>query len=109
MSKEEDEISNDNFDQKVLKSALPVLIDFWAPWCGPCRMVGPVVDEIKKQYEGKIKVFKVNTDELPDIASKYGIRSIPTLMIFNDGKKVDMLVGALPYKILEKAVIDQLA
>lgn len=89
-------VTDDNFEQEVIGSAVPVLVDFWAPWCGPCRMVAPVVDEIAEQYEGKIKVVKVNTDDNPSVASKYGIRSIPTLMIFKGGQRVDMVVGAVP-------------
>ncbi|OCR02237.1 thioredoxin [Oscillatoriales cyanobacterium USR001] len=90
------QVTDSTFEQEVLKSEVPVLVDFWAPWCGPCRMVAPVVDEIAQQYEGQVKVVKVNTDENPNVASNYGIRSIPTLMIFKAGQKVDMVVGAVP-------------
>ncbi|MCC5657371.1 MULTISPECIES: thioredoxin [unclassified Nostoc] len=90
------QVTDSSFKQEVLDSEVPVLVDFWAPWCGPCRMVAPVVDEISEQYKGQIKVVKVNTDENPQVASQYGIRSIPTLMIFKDGQKVDMVVGAVP-------------
>jgi len=89
-------VTDSSFKVEVLDSDVPVLVDFLAPWCGPCRMVAPVVEEIATQYEEKIKVVKVNTDENPEIASKYGIRSIPTLMIFKGGDKVDMVVGAVP-------------
>jgi thioredoxin 1 len=90
------QVTDSTFKQEVIDSDVLVLVDFWAPWCGPCRMVAPVVDEIAQQYEGQVKVVKVNTDENPQTASQYGIRSIPTLMIFKDGARVDMVVGAVP-------------
>jgi thioredoxin 1 len=90
------QVTDSTFKQEVLESDVPVLVDFWAPWCGPCRMVAPVVDEIAEQYSGQIKVVKVNTDDNPSVASQYGIRSIPTLMIFKGGQRVDMVVGAVP-------------
>ena len=89
-------VTDESFDNEVLQSEVPVLVDFWAPWCGPCRMVAPVVDEIATQYTGQVKVVKINTDENPNVASKYGIRSIPTLMIFKGGQRVDLVVGAVP-------------
>ena len=90
------DVADASFEAEVLNHDLPVLVDFWAPWCGPCRMVAPVVQEIAEQYEGKIKVVKMNTDENPKVASEYGIRSIPTLMVFKGGQKVDVVVGAVP-------------
>ncbi|MBE9118696.1 thioredoxin [Lusitaniella coriacea LEGE 07157] len=90
------QVTDASFKEEVLESDVPVLVDFWAPWCGPCRMVAPVVDEISQQYEGQVKVVKLNTDENPNVASQYGIRSIPTLMIFKGGQRVDMVVGAVP-------------
>ncbi|MEB3232075.1 MAG: thioredoxin [Leptolyngbyaceae bacterium] len=97
-------VNDANFDTEVLKSELPVLVDFWAPWCGPCRMVAPVVEEMATQYDGRVKVVKVNTDENPMVANNYGIRSIPTLIIFKDGQRVDMVVGAVPKTTLSQTL-----
>ena len=97
-------VTDASFEQEVLKSELPVLVDFWAPWCGPCRMVAPIVDEIAKEFDGQIKVYKLNTDENPNVASQYGIRSIPTLMIFKGGDKVDTVVGAVPKTTLSSTI-----
>jgi thioredoxin 1 len=98
------QVTDSSFKQEVLDSEVPVLVDFWAPWCGPCRMVAPVVDEIAQQYEGQVKVVKLNTDENPNVASQYGIRSIPTLMIFKGGQRVDMVVGAVPKTTLSNTL-----
>jgi thioredoxin 1 len=90
------EVTDETFDAEVLQSATPVLVDFWAPWCGPCRMLAPTIDEIATEYDGKAKVVKLNTDASPKTASSLNIQSIPTLMVFKGGEVVDRLVGALP-------------
>ena len=97
------EFKDASFEEDVLKSDTPVLVDFWAPWCGPCRMLAPTVDAISEEYEGKVKVGKVNTDENPQIATQHQINSILTMMIFKGGEVVERLVGAIPKeKITEK-------
>ncbi|MGD8395553.1 MAG: thioredoxin [Candidatus Eiseniibacteriota bacterium] len=90
------EITDTNFENDVLQSNAPVLIDFWAEWCGPCKMISPIVEEVASEYTGRVKVGKVNVDHSPQVASKYGIRSIPTLLLFKDGEEKHRLVGAVP-------------
>ena len=93
-------ITDDSFQAEVVDSSLPVLVDFWAVWCGPCRMVAPIVDELAVEYEGRVKVGKVDVDSEQKIAADYGIRSIPTLLLFKDGELADQVVGAVPKKQL---------
>jgi thioredoxin 1 len=103
------EITDANFQELVLESKVPVLVDFWAEWCGACRMVGPVVDELSKEYEGKAVIGKVDVDNNPKIATEFGIMSIPALLFFKDGKVVDKQVGAVPKHVLAGKLDAQLA
>ncbi|NMA85711.1 MAG: thioredoxin [Tissierellia bacterium] len=96
------EINENQFNEEVLENELPVLVDFWAPWCGPCRALGPILEELSGEYEGKIKFVKINVDENPDISGKYRIMSIPTVKIFNDGKIVEDMIGLKTKDQLEK-------
>ncbi len=102
------EITDANFEQLVMKADKPVLLDFWAEWCGPCRMVGPVVEELSKDYDGKAVVGKVNVDVNPNISAQFGIRNIPTLLFFKGGQIVDKQVGAVPKSVLEGKLKAQL-
>jgi len=98
------EVKDQNFEEEILKSELPVLVDFWAPWCGPCHMVSPVVEKLSESYSGKFKFCKVNVDEAQITASKYGIMSIPTLMFFKNGEVVDKIVGAVPETVIQPKI-----
>ncbi len=97
-------VSDATFDSEVLKSPLPVLIDFWAPWCGPCKAIAPIVDELATEYAGKLKIVKMNVDENPRTPAQYGIRGIPNLILFKDGAVQQQIVGAVPKAHLVKAI-----
>jgi thioredoxin 1 len=97
-------VTDADFENEVLKSPIPVLVDFWAPWCGPCKMMGPVVDGVAGRYEGKLKICKLNTDENPQTPTKYNVHGIPTLILFKAGQEVERLVGYMP----ESALADRL-
>lgn len=101
-------VTDKSFDEEVLQSNTPVLVDFWAEWCGPCRMVEPIVDEIASEYDGKAKVTKLNVDDNPEVSIKYNIRSIPALLIFKNGEVVDQVIGAVPKSHLKKQLEAQL-
>ena len=98
------EVTDSTWESEVLGSDTPVVVDFWAVWCGPCRIIAPLVEELAEEYEGKVKFSKLNVDENPEVSLKYEIRSIPTLLVFKDGKPVDQIVGAVPKKELQKRV-----
>lgn len=95
-------VTDNNFDDEVVNSDVPVLVDFWADWCGPCKMIAPLVDELAQEYDGKIKFTKLDVDANPVTAGKYGVRSIPTMLIFKDGQPVGQVVGAVPKNVLEQ-------
>lgn len=103
------EVTDANFESEVLQSEKPVLVDFWAPWCGPCRMVAPVVEELADEYDGQVKFVKLNTDDNVVTASKFGIRSIPTLLMFKGGEAIDQVIGFRPKGDLKRTVDKALA
>lgn len=100
------ELGDDNFSAEVLESTTPVLVDFWAPWCGPCRQIAPLIDQLAEEYSGKVKVGKVNIDDNPGITNEYGIQSIPTLMVFRNGAVAERFVGMPPRSKLTQALDD---
>ncbi|MBR9675794.1 thioredoxin [Candidatus Woesearchaeota archaeon] len=103
------ELSIENFDKEIKESSVPVVVDFWAPWCGPCQMMAPVFEELSKEFNGKVKLVKLNTDENQQIAGGFQIRGIPTLIILKDGKEVDRIVGFAPKEVLKQKIESTIA
>jgi thioredoxin 1 len=102
-------LSDTSFEEQVMQSQLPVLVDYWAEWCGPCKMIGPVVEELANEFDGKAIIGKVDVDTNPEVSAKFGIRSIPTLLVFKGGEIVDKQVGAVPKSVLSEKIEAQLA
>ena len=100
--------TDQNFEDEVIKSDIPALVDFWAPWCAPCRIVSPIIEELAKEYEGKLKVGKVNVDENPDSASQFGIMSIPSILVFKNGEPIKTMVGAQSKENFKKGIEEAL-
>ncbi len=97
-------ITDQNFKEEVLKSKLPVLVDFWAPWCGPCKIIAPIIEELSKEYAGKVKIGELNVDENTQTSGQYNVMSIPTLMFFKEGKPVNSIIGAQPREVIKQAL-----
>ena len=98
------EVTDSTFDAEVVEAETPVIVDFWAEWCGPCKMIAPIVEELAEEYDGQVRFTKLNIDENPEVSMKYGIRSIPTLLLFKDGKPVEQIIGAVPKREIKKRV-----